>query len=137
MTRVSRAIVVLAAAASLGAATLAGCQAAARPATVVQLQTQNNSGVTGTVTLTDLGEGRTQVEVDVVPNGNLDMPAHIHPGSCADLVPQPKHPLENVVDGASTTIVRATLAELTAGGLAVNVHKSNEDLATYTACADL
>jgi hypothetical protein len=28
-------------------------------------------------------------------------------------------------------------AELTAGRLAINLHKSNEDLRTYTACADL
>lgn len=132
MNRVLRSIVALAAIA------VVACQpAAARPATVVQLETLNGSGVTGTVTLTEVGDGRTQVDVKVEPNGNLDMPAHIHPGSCAALIPQPKYPLENVIDGTSTTVVRATLAELTAGGLAVNVHKSNEDLRTYTACADL
>ena len=124
-------------AAVLGVSALAGCQAGARPSTVVHLQTQSASGVSGTVTLIDLGDGRTQVEVRVVPNGNLDMPAHIHPGSCVELVPQPKHPLQNVVNGASTTTVRATVPELTAGGLAVNLHRSNEDLRTYTACADL
>ena len=32
-----------------------------------------------------------------------DMPAHVHPGTCADLTPQPKFPLENVRDGRSTT----------------------------------
>ena len=65
------------------------------------------------------------------------MPAHIHPGSCDNLIPQPKHPLQNVVNGTSTTIVRASVAELTGGGLAVNIHRSNDDLKTYTACADL
>jgi hypothetical protein len=114
-----------------------GCQPAARPTTVVQLKTLNDSGVTGTVTLVDLGDGRTQVDIDVQPAGNLDMPAHIHPGTCAALIPQPKHPLENVVNGRSTTIVRAPVAELTGGGLAVNLHRSNEDLGTYTACAEL
>jgi hypothetical protein len=114
-----------------------GCQPGARPTTVVQLKTLNDSGVTGTVTLVDLGDGRTQVDIDVQPAGNLDMPAHIHPGTCAALIPQPKHPLENVVNGRSTTIVRAPVAELTGGGLAVNLHRSNEDLGTYTACAEL
>jgi hypothetical protein len=116
---------------------LAACQAASRPSTVVQLRTLNNSGVTGSVTLVDAGEGRTQVQVRVDPAGNLDMPAHIHPGSCDSLIPQPKHPLENVVNGSSTTIVRASLGDLTRGGLAVNLHKSNQDLKTYTACAEL
>jgi hypothetical protein len=116
---------------------LAACQGASRPSTTVQLITLNNSGVTGSVTLVDVGEGRTQVQIRVEPAGNLDMPAHIHPGSCDNLIPQPKHPLENVVNGSSTTIVRASFGDLTQGGLAVNLHKSNQDLKTYTACADL
>jgi hypothetical protein len=115
---------------------LAAC-AAPGPSRTVQLVTLNNSGVTGSVTLTDVGQGNTQVEVRVEPAGNLDMPAHIHPGSCVDLVPQPRYPLRNVVNGASTTVVPASLDLLMGGGLAVNVHRSNDDLATYTACADL
>lgn len=116
---------------------VAACQGATRPSTVVQLRTLNNSGVTGTVTLVDVGEDRTRVEVRVDPAGNLDMPAHIHPGSCDDLIPQPKYPLENVVNGTSTTVVRASVGDLTRGGLAVNLHRSNQDLQTYTACSDL
>jgi hypothetical protein len=93
--------------------------------------------VTGSVTLVDVGNDRTQVDIKVEPAGNPDMPAHIHPGSCEALVPQPKHPLQNVVNGISTTIVRAPITELLGGSLAVNIHRSNDDLATYTACADL
>ena len=119
----------------LVALALVACGGAA--ARTVQLETLNNSGVTGTVTLTETGEGRTRVQVNVEPGDNADMPAHIHPGSCTNLQPQPKFPLQNVVNGSSTTIVSATLAELTAGDLAVNLHRSNEDLGTYTACADL
>jgi hypothetical protein len=114
-----------------------GCQSAPLPSTVVQLKTLNDSGVTGAVTLTDLGGGQTRVDVAVAPGGNLDMPAHIHPGTCENLIPQPTHPLQNVVNGVSTTTVRATLDELTGGGLAVNLHRSNDDLGTYTACAEL
>ncbi len=69
--------------------------------------------------------------------GNLDMPAHIHPGTCVDLVPQPRYPLRNVVNGDSTTVVPGAMADVLAGDLAVNLHRSNDDLATYTACADL
>ena len=115
---------------------LVACAAPAATRTV-QLETLNASGVSGTVTLTEAGDSRTQVLVSVEPGANPDMPAHIHPGSCENLQPQPKYPLQNVVDGSSTTIVPAGLAELTAGDLAVNLHRSNEDLGTYTACADL
>lgn len=121
----------------LVAVVLAACQAAATPPPrVIDLQTLNDSGVTGTVSFTDGGD-RTGVLVTVDPAGNPDMPAHIHPGTCDDLTPQPKYPLENVKDGTSNTLVPASIAELFAGGLAVNIHKSNDDLKTYTACVDI
>ena len=116
-------------------ALVAGCQqgAATRSLPFVTL---NNSGVAGTVSFREV-EGRTEVEVRVEPAGNLDMPAHIHPGTCDDLTPQPKFPLENVRNGSSKTVVPASIDELFAGGLAVNIHRSNDDLKTYTACVDL
>jgi hypothetical protein len=116
---------------------LAACAAAEGQRRTVELETLNDSGVTGTVTLIETGERETRVEVRVVPGGNADMPAHIHPGDCDNLVPQPKYPLQNVVDGVSTTVVPAALSELIAGDLAVNLHRANDDLGTYTACADL
>ena len=92
--------------------------------------------MSGTVTFSAVGD-RTGVEVKVEPDGNMDMPAHIHPGTCANLTPQPKYPLGNVRNGTSTTVVPATIDQLFAGNLAVNIHKSNDDLKTYTACVDL
>ncbi|HUG29095.1 MAG TPA: hypothetical protein VMQ65_01075 [Candidatus Limnocylindria bacterium] len=112
-----------------------GCQQGSAARTL-QLVTLNDSGVTGSVSFREV-QGRTEVEVHVEPAGNLDMPAHIHPGSCDDLVPQPKYPLENVRDGVSRTTVPARVDELFAGGLALNVHRSNDDLGTYTACVDI
>ena len=119
-------------------ATIIGaCQAAAAaPPRTIALETLNASGVTGTVAFSDVG-GRTRVDVTVDPAGNPDMPAHIHPGTCDELVPQPKFPLENVRNGTSTTVVPASITELFAGSLAVNIHKSNDDLKTYTACVDI
>ena len=124
------------AAVALAAAILAGCGASASPSRTITLQTLNDSGVTGTVAFSDAGD-KTTVEIKVSPGGNLDMPAHIHPGTCAELIPQPKFPLENVRDGASRTVVPASIAELFAGNLAVNIHKSNDDLKSYTACVDI
>jgi hypothetical protein len=115
---------------------LAACASAASPPRTITLRTLNDSGVTGTVSFTD-GGGKTGVDVTVNPAGNLDMPAHIHPGTCDHLTPQPKFPLENVRNGVSKTVVPASISELFAGNLAVNIHKSNDDLKTYTACVDI
>jgi hypothetical protein len=121
---------------AIAAVALVACSAAG-PSRTIALTTLNDSGVTGSVTLTDEGGTRTRVEVKVEDGGNTDMPAHLHPGTCAALVPQPKFPLENVRNGSSVTVVAASFAELTNGSLAVNLHKSVDDLATYTACADI
>lgn len=118
------------------AVSIVSCQAAATRRTI-QLQTLNDSGVTGSIMLIAASQDRTQVEVSVNPAGNPDMPAHVHPGTCANLVPQPKYPLQNVINGTSTTVVPASLDELLAGDLAINLHTSNADMGTYTACAEL
>lgn len=115
----------------------AACSGPVAASRTVQLQTLNDSGVTGSTVLTDLGDGQTKVVVTVDPAGHLDMPAHIHPGTCADLVPQPRFPLQNVVDGSSETTIDVPLDELFAGGLAVNLHASPDDYGTYTACIEL
>jgi hypothetical protein len=116
---------------------VAACSGAQAESRTLELETLNESGVTGTAVLTDLGEGRTQVEVEVAAAGHPDMPAHIHPGTCANLTPQPRYPLQNVVDGASTTEIDASFEELFAGGLALNLHASPDEYETYTACAEL
>jgi hypothetical protein len=98
---------------------------------------QNDSGETGTVTLKPDGDDATTVTIALTGAPAGPQPAHIHPGTCAKLDPAPKFPLSNVVDGKSTTTVKESISKLTAGGFAVNVHKSTDDLKTYVACADL
>ena len=85
---------------TFGQAPLAGAQG--QNATV-NLATQNNSGVSGTATLTDLGGGRTRVEVTVNGADAGPQPAHIHEGTCANLNPAPKFPLTSITNGTSTT----------------------------------
>lgn len=121
-------------------ASLVAGLAACAPATnseVLQLRTLNDSGVTGSVTLSAADDGRTLVEIQVDPAGHGSMPAHIHPGTCAELVPQPRYPLENVIDGVSVTEIPAPLDELLQGGVALNLHRSNEEMSVYTACIEL
>ncbi len=104
---------------------------------LIPLEAVKSSGVSGTVTLTDVGDGRTRVEVQVDPAGNLDMPSHIHAGTCEKVIPQPRFPLESVKGGHVSTVVPASMAELMTGNLAVTLHKSNADLKVTTACGTL
>lgn len=93
--------------------------------------------MSGTATLTDLGNGKLRVDINVEAAGNNAMPAHIHPGTCEELDPKPKYPLSDVENGKSTTEVDATLADVQTGAFAINLHKSTQDLKTYTACGDI
>jgi hypothetical protein len=113
------------------------CSSPSASSRTLELQTLNDSGVSGTAVLSEAGEGLTRVVVEVEPGEYADMPAHIHPGTCANLTPQPTWPLANVVDGSSETEIQATLDELFAGEFALNLHASSDDWETYTACADL
>src|SRR5438270_12749246 len=102
----------------------------------VSMKAQNKSGESGSARLTPEGPDKTRVEITLKggPKGT-PQPAHIHEGSCAKLDPKPKHGLENVVDGKSTTVVPASLDSVR--GMAINVHKSTDDIKTYVSCGDI
>ncbi|MBX5481540.1 MAG: CHRD domain-containing protein [Myxococcaceae bacterium] len=102
----------------------------------------NGSGQVGTATLTDTSDG-LKVVISV-SKGNATGPeaAHIHPGRCGELGP-PKYPLEEVVDGASTTLVvkdldgnLVRLSSLLQSPFAVNVH-SAADSTVYVSCGNI
>ncbi|HEX5477188.1 MAG TPA: hypothetical protein VFX09_04970 [Burkholderiales bacterium] len=104
----------------------------------VKIGQENKSGETGTATLTPEGDGtRVVISLNGAPQG-VAQPAHIHQGTCKKLNPQPKYGLENVVDGKSTTVVPVSEKVLLASKhLAINVHKSADDLKTYVACGNI
>ncbi|MBC5802404.1 MAG: CHRD domain-containing protein [Candidatus Eremiobacteraeota bacterium] len=108
----------------------------AAPLQSYQFSAENGSGETGTVSLAPAGKGSTTVTIAMTGAPAGAQPAHIHTGTCAKLG-SVAYPLTNVVDGKSTSTVKASLADLTAGNYAVNVHKSLSDLETYVACANL
>lgn len=86
------------------------------------------------------------------------MPAHIHAGVCPD-VGDVVVPLNNLTSGdhmvdatgtpaadaapavdgesTSTTIAELPLADIIAGGHAINIHESVEKIDVYTACGDI
>ena len=103
---------------------------------VFPLNPQNGSGQHGTVALKPRG-AQTVVEIHLQGAPASAEPAHIHSGSCSKLDPAPKYPLTSVVDGISETTIKEPMSVLTAGNLAVNVHKSASDLKTYVACGNL
>ena len=112
-------------------------KSAAAKAVTVRLQEQNKSGESGRARLTPAGD-KTKVEISLkgAPKG-VAQPAHIHDGTCAKIDPKPKYPLENVVDGKSSSEVAADIKTLTAGNLAINVHKSAEEAKVYVACGNI
>ena len=102
------------------------------------LQPQNNSGESGTATLTKAGDNQTKVvlEVQGAPAG-VSQPVHIHKGTCSKLDPKPAYPLSPVVNGKSETTVKASLDSLQKGGYAINGHKSAKEASTYVFCGDI
>src|SRR5215213_4419908 len=97
----------------------------------IDLNELNDSGISGTATLTDNGDGTTTVEIQV-DGATGGHPAHIHEGTCDDLNPNPQYPLTNVdADGLSTTDVDVSLDDLLSEQYAVNLHLSADNVATY------
>lgn len=103
----------------------------------VSLGEQNGSTQSGEATLTAVDDSTTHVVISIGSGGETPQPAHIHKGSCDQLDPQPEHPLEDVVDGQSSTHLNVSLDELRDGEFAINVHKSAAALETYVACGDI
>ncbi|TAM62093.1 hypothetical protein EPN52_01320 [bacterium] len=127
----------LAFAAALAFAATSLAPAFGAPPEKIGLMGLNNSGEVGIVTLTARGN-KTLVSLSVqgAPKG-VAQPAHVHRGSCDNLNPVPAYPLQNVVNGRSTTLVNAPLSRLMSGHYAVNVHASTKNLKRYVACGEL
>lgn len=103
----------------------------------VNLSEQNGSGQTGTATIEEV-DGKVRVMLNMTGETFPDpQPAHIHIGSC----PEPGdvvYPLTDVVNNQSETMLEVDLATLQSQSpLAINVHKSAEESAVYTACGDI
>lgn len=111
---------------------------AADPSSVtIQIKALNNSGEHGTAVLTQESNGvKVVISLDGAPKDA--QPTHIHAGTCANISKAPEYPLSSVVDGKSTSVVPGvTLADLTAGAHAINIHKSATELGTYVACGTI
>ena len=134
MTRLAAALAV----ALLGVLMVVGSAAAQNtPASItITMNPQNNSGESGTATLTTNGD-QTTVVLNLTGAPANPQPAHIHPGTCANLDPNPKYPLTSVQNGQSTTNVPVSLESLINGGFAINVHKSAQEVSVYYSCGNI
>lgn len=103
----------------------------------IKINEQNSSGEYGIV---ELREKKGKVVVTLSMAGGtpgVPQPAHIHVGKCPD-VKAVAYPLTDVVDGKSVTTLDVTMAELDAKQpLAINVHKSIDEVKVYVACGNL
>lgn len=101
------------------------------------LAAQNESGISGTATVTDM-DGKAKVVVNLTgAPAEGEHPAHLHMGSCSTLG-EPKFALTPIVNGTSETVLEVSVDEIEAGlPLALNVHKSATEEGVYVACGDL
>lgn len=103
----------------------------------ISLNEVDKSGQSGTAVLKEInGKATVVITLNGQPK-DVEEPAHIHIGSCQTLGDQ-KYALNPVKNGSSETILEVPLSEVLAGlPLALNVHKSEKEMAKYVACGDI
>jgi hypothetical protein len=129
----------------LGAITLEAPVAAQQDDSIsIPLNERENSGVSGTATLTAEGENtRVAMELSGDPlTGNH--PTHIHTGTCRNFDPDPLYPLTTVIleevsdEGVSeTTVDEVALDDLLADDYVILVHPSAEELYPELVCGNI
>ncbi len=100
----------------------------------VTLKEKGNSGQSGIAFLVAKPDS-TSTDVALYATAGISQANHIHTGDCTTLGGV-KYPLTNMKDGVSVTTVPAKLADLTAGGYAINLHKADSP-SVYTACGEI
>lgn len=111
----------------------------------VELQEFEDSGISGSATLTATDDGGTQVSMQLQGEElDGDHPTHIHTGTCDDFDPDPLYPLETVElsevnrEGLSeTTVEDVSLDSLRDGDFVILVHQSMEELTNYLVCGEI
>lgn len=106
----------------------------------IPLASIQGSGInqSGTATLEEKN-GKVTVRLDLnrVSEINTPQPAHMHFGSCPG-VGSVVYPLNEVVNGKSETVLNTTLEQIRRQlPMAINVHKSQQEITMYTSCGDL
>jgi plastocyanin len=102
----------------------------------IDLGEENESGQSGSALLTPRGED-TEVWLSLSDGAMESSAVHIHSGQCGDTLGGVEHPLTNIENGTSGTLLEGVaLASLLTGGFAINSHNA-QDSNIYTACGNL
>lgn len=103
------------------------------------LQEMNNSGEVGTATVYDRGPA-TSIVINLKgqPAGRRQ-PAHLHRGKACDssVDPKPAYPLNDVVNGRSSSGVDLPVGRVLSGNYVVIVHASAQNMNRYVSCGQL
>ena len=128
----------IALAVALCAPVLVSAQGAAPTKLTYNLVAQNNSGETGTITITPTADGKGSVVlVETKGQGPLPQPIHFHMGLCAARRGT-DHPLKTLEGGKSGDDARrGPRFHADQRAVLVNVHKSTTEGGIYVACADI
>ena len=133
------------AAALVLALSLAGCGGGGAGGTAgsaqpieVPLETQNDSGTSGTATLNSVEGGQLNVVVVMVSSVTEEavQPVHIHKGTCTDTDSAVAYELFDAVVGIGAGTVDVDIDTLTATPHVVDVHESAET-DTVVACGEI
>ena len=103
----------------------------------IDLAELNDSGQTGTATLTELGPN-TQVVLSLTEGALETELVHIHFGQCGDTLGGVDQALTSFIggSGASTKMLTVTLASLMDGDHAINAHEAG-NFGNHTSCANI
>lgn len=103
----------------------------------IPLRELNDSGVTGTVVLSEQGAA-TRISIQLQGAAVTgDHVAHLHNGTC-EAPGEYTYTLNPVsAEGTSETVVNMTLDELVSGGYMVNVHPDEANWDTWMVCGEL
>lgn len=115
----------------------ASALAAENPSSKLVITQEDNSGVSGTGTITDNGDGTVTVRVKLENDPGGVHPEHIHEGVCTGTIPTVRYPLNDIRNGKAVTTIEASMADLSKTPLYVNIHESKENLARVIACAPI
>lgn len=89
----------------------------------------------GQAFLFELAEGVTVVIVSIEPGAEgVLQPAHLHTGTC-DSPGAIVYPLASVLNGEAFSVISASLDDVLAQGLILNVHLSEDEPDVYVSCA--
>jgi Cu/Zn superoxide dismutase len=104
--------------------------------TTVRMKALNDSGQSGTATLTAVDSTKTKVQVELSNSPAGLQPAHIHSGTCSNLG-SVEYALASVENGKSESTVDVSVTDLLAGQFAINVHKSAAEANVYISCGEI